>query len=231
MQEWTTLNDSLRPAKLTVIFIQIYKAGTMPNIKLFELGPTRSSRARWALLEAGLEFESLGNNVDVFESDELRKVHPLGKLPAALIDGQPLFESAAIVTAIADLVPEKSLIAMPGTWSRNLHYQWVSFALSEMETFVQSSEINTIDFILPKEQHVKEIIEQNSVIYRKGAAVLESVLGDNKFLVEDRFSATDILVSYTVNWGYKDGLIDDFPNLIAYLERLHERKCCTLEKQ
>jgi len=202
----------------------------MPKITLFELGPTRSSRARWALLEAGLEFASVGNNIDVFKSAELHEVHPLGKLPAAIIDERPLFESAAIVTAIADLVPEKELIAKPGTWARNLHYQWVSFALTEMEAFVQSSEINTIDFILPEEQHVNGIVEQNSVFYRKGAAVLESVLSEKEFLVDDRFSATDILVSYTVNWGYDDGLIDDFPNLIAYLERLYERESCTLEK-
>ena len=202
----------------------------MPKISLFELGPTRSSRVRWVLLEAGLEFDSLGNNIEVFKSAELHEVHPLGKLPAAIIDGRPLFESAAIVTAIADLVPEKGLIAKPGSWSRNLHYQWVSFALTEMEAFVQSSEINTIDFILPREQHIKEIVEQNSVLYRKAAAVLEDVLRDKKYLVDDRFSATDILVSYTVNWGYDDGLIDDFPNLIAYLERLYERESCTLLK-
>ena len=202
----------------------------MPKISLFELGPTRSSRVRWVLLEAGLEFDSLGNNIEVFKSAELHEVHPLGKLPAAIIDGRPLFESAAIVTAIADLVPEKGLIAKPGRWSRNLHYQWVSFALTEMEAFVQSSEINTIDFILPREQHIKEIVEQNSVLYRKAAAVLEDVLRDKKYLVDDRFSATDILVSYTVNWGYDDGLIDDFPNLIAYLERLYERESCTLLK-
>ena len=95
----------------------------MPSIKLFELGPTRSARVRWTLLEAGLAYESVGNRVQIIGSDELRNIHPLGKLPAAIIDGKPLFESAAIVTAIADLVPEKNLIAKAGTWSRNLHYQ------------------------------------------------------------------------------------------------------------
>ena len=34
----------------------------MPEIKLFELGPTRSARCRWTLLEAGLEYESIGND-------------------------------------------------------------------------------------------------------------------------------------------------------------------------
>ena len=111
------------------------------DIQLFELAPTRSSRARWALLEAELPFTSLGNDVSIIGSDVLREVHPLGKLPAIRIDGRPLFESAAIVAAIADLVPEKHLIAKPGTWSRCLHDQWVSFALSEMEAFVQSQRL------------------------------------------------------------------------------------------
>lgn len=93
----------------------------MPEIKLYELGPTRSARCRWALLEAGLEYESVGNDPSIIGSDELRDVHPLGKLPAAIIDGKPLFESAAIATAVADLVPEKELIAPPGSWSRALH--------------------------------------------------------------------------------------------------------------
>jgi glutathione S-transferase len=95
----------------------------MPDIKLFELAPTRSARCRWTLLEAGLEYESIGNSIDVFSSVDLKAVHPLGKLPAVIIDGKPLFESAAISTAIADLVPEKKLIAAPGSWSRSLHDQ------------------------------------------------------------------------------------------------------------
>ena len=202
----------------------------MPDIKLFELGPTRSGRVRWALLEAGLDYESIGNDVAVFKSAELRAVHPLGKLPAAIIDGKPLFESGAIVTAIADLVPEKALIAKPGTWSRNLHYQWMSFTLSEMETFVQSSEINTIDFVLPEDQRVPEIVEQNSMLYRKGAAVLEEFLDGADFLVDNRFSVTDIFVGYTVHWGYDDGLLSDFPNLLSYRKRLLSREHCTLEQ-
>lgn len=205
--------------------------GQMPDIKLFELGPTRSSRVRWTLLEAGLDYESIGNSIDVFQSSELREVHPLRKLPAAIIDGKPLFESGALVTAIADLVPDKALIAKPGTWSRNLHYQWMSFALSEMDAFVQSSEINTIDFVLPEDQRVPEIVEQNSMLYRRGAAVLEQVLGDRDFLVDDRFSVTDIFVGYTVQWGYDDGLIHDCPNLLAYRERLLAREHCTLGGQ
>ena len=199
----------------------------MPEIKLFELAPTRSARCRWTLLEAGLEYESIGNSVDILASQELRDVHPLGKLPAAIIDGKPLFESAAIATAIADLVPEKNLIAAPDSWGRNLHNQWVSFALTEMEAFVQSSEINTIDFILPKEQHVPGIIDQNNMLYKKGAAVLDKVLGEADYLIENRFTVTDIIVGYTVHFGDEQRLLANFPNLRAYLDRLMAREHCT----
>jgi len=199
-----------------------------PSIKLFELGPTRSARCRWTLLEAGLEYESIGNRPDVIGSEELRKVHPLGKLPAAIIDGRPLFESAAISTAIADLVPEKDLVAKPGTWSRALHDQWVCFALTEMEPWVSSTELNSLDFVLPKDQHVPAIIQQNSMMFRRSAAALEEVLGTTAYLVEGRFTVMDIIVGYTINFGHEQGLVSEFPNLMAYLKRLYQREHCTL---
>ncbi|TMG90629.1 MAG: glutathione S-transferase family protein [Betaproteobacteria bacterium] len=199
-----------------------------PSIKLFELGPTRSARCRWTLLEAGLEYESIGNRPDIIGSEELRKVHPLGKLPAAIIDGRPLFESAAISTAIADLVPEKDLVAKPGTWSRALHDQWVCFALTEMEPWVSSTELNSLDFVLPKDQHVPAIIQQNSMMFRRSAAALEEVLGTTAYLVEGRFTVMDIIVGYTINFGHEQGLVSEFPNLMAYLKRLYQREHCTL---
>jgi len=202
----------------------------MPDIKLYELGPTRSARVRWILLEASLPYESLGNSASVIGSSELRRIHPLGKLPAALINGQPLFESAAIVTAIADLVPEQNLIAARGSWSRNLHYQWVSFALTEMEAFLQSSEINSIDFILPEDQHVPAIIAQNSMLFRRGAQALDRFLGESDYLVENRFTATDIIVGYTVNWADEQRLLDEFSNLRNYQDRLFKREHCTLQR-
>ena len=203
----------------------------MPTIKLFELGPTRSARCRWTLQEAGLEYESIGNAPDIIGSEELRKVHPLGKLPAAVIDGRPLFESAAISTAIADMVPEQGLIAKPGTWSRALHDQWVCFALTEMEPWVWSTELNSMYFVLPKDQHVPAIIEHNAMMFRRSTAALEAVFAETNYLIEDRFTVTDIIVGYTINFGHEQGLVGEFPNLLAYLERLFQRQHCTLVRQ
>ena len=202
----------------------------MPQITLYEHAPTRSARCRWVLLEAGLAFESAGNASAFIGSAELRAVHPLGKLPVAIIDGRPLFESAAIATAIADLSPDSRLIAGSGSWSRALHDQWVSFALTEMEPWLWSSEINSVDVLMPKDRQVPAIIEQNNALFRRSAAVLDAVLAESRYLVEDRFTVTDIIVGYTVSWGDNDGLLGGFENLHAYLDRLHEREHCTLRR-
>jgi len=200
----------------------------MTTIKLYELGPTRSARCRWALLEAGLEYESLGNDPAIIGSDELKRIHPLGKLPAAIIDDKPLFESAAIAAAIADLVPDKRLIAPPGSWSRSLHDQWVAFALTEMEPWCWTAELNTMDFVIPEDRHVKAIIPQCEMLYRRSAAALDVALADTLYLVDGRFSVTDIIVGYTLNFGEETGWNAGFENLAIYLERLFARPHCTL---
>ena len=202
----------------------------IPKIKLYELGPTRSSRVRWVLQEAELHYESIQNGVEIFKSQELLSIHPLGKLPAVIIDNKPLFESAAIVTAIADLVPDKCLIAKTGSWSRHLHDQWVCFALSEMEPFVNSTEINTSDFVLTADQHVSDIVPQNNHMYRKAATAVEKHLIHNSYLVDDTFSATDIVMGYTLLWGQEQKLLDEYPNINSYMERLFARPHCALPR-
>ena len=179
----------------------------MPAIKLYEHEPTRSARCRWTLKEAGLEYESVGNAPDIIGSDELKAVHPLGKVPAALIDGRPLFESAAICTAIADLVPERRLVGRPGSWSRALHDQWIHFALNEMECWLWSTELHSFDFSIPREQRLPGIAEPNALLFRRSAAVLDAALSESDYLVDDRFTVTDIIVSYTVKRTFGANLL------------------------
>jgi glutathione S-transferase len=195
------------------------------DITLYEYGPSRSKQARWALLECGLEFKSV-SGIGILHSEELIKVNPMGKVPAVVINGEPLFEAAAICTYLADLAPEKGLIAPSGSRERALHMQWVSFALTEMEAYLWSNARNT--FVLPKEQRITALIEQNNAAFLHAASVLEKVLAENDYLVGQRFSVTDILVGFTLNWGKGAKLLETFPNLQKYLERLKQRPHCTL---
>lgn len=201
----------------------------MTDIVLYELAPTRSLKCRWILQEAGLPFESRGNDAAIFGSDELRAVQPLGRLPAAIIDGRPLFESSAIVTAIADLVPEANLIARPGTWPRHLHDQWTSFAHTELECWAWTAMLNTFDFLRPKAQHVAAIVPQMKINFSQGAAAVDRILANADFINGDSFSATDINVSYGLYLGAMVGFLDEAPNARNYLDRLRERGHCTMQ--
>lgn len=196
-----------------------------PKITLYEYGPSRSKQVRWALFELGLEFKSV-EGLEILHSDELKKVNPMGKVPAVLIDGEPLFEAAAICTYLADLVPEKGLIAPSGTRERALHLQWVSFALSELEAYLWSNARNT--FVLPREERETALFEQNNKAFVHAAGVLEEYMEDKDYLVGNSFSVTDILVGFTLNWGNGQGLLKQRPNLQRYLGRLKKRPYCTL---
>lgn len=199
----------------------------MPPIILYEYGPSRSARCRWTLLESGLPFTSVDEGPSLVGSDRLKPFHPLKKVPAAEINGQPLFESAAICTAFADLVPEQGLVGPSGSRERALHDQWVSFTLSEMECWIWNTDMNTR--VLPQEKRISEHLRQNGALFRRGARVMDQVLGESDYLVADRFSVTDIIASFTVQWGRSQGLIDGFGNLQAYLDRLSQREFCTLK--
>ena len=195
------------------------------DITLYEYSQSRSKQVRWTLLELGLEFKSV-EGLEILHSDGLKEVNPMGKVPAVVIDGKPLFESAAICTYLADLVPGKGLIAPSGTRERALHLQWVSFALTEMEAYIWSNARNT--FVLPEEQRITALFGQNARAFIHAAKVLDRELEDKEYLVGNKFSVTDILVGFTVNWGNGVGLLEKTPNLQKYLARLKERPACTL---
>ncbi len=101
----------------------------------FSPQPTRSARARWAFLEAGIQFEP--HVVDVFKgeqrTDEYLKVNPLGVVPAAKFDGMPITESSAIALIAATERPQSKLLPEQGSAAWRAALQWVVFAPAEMD--------------------------------------------------------------------------------------------------
>ena len=187
------------------------------DVTLYESGTSRSARCRWTLLEAGITFNSVARP-KLAKSDEVKALHPLGKLPIAVIDGRALFESAAICTYIAGHAPAVDLIAKAGSWERGQHDQWTCFALTEMEAWLWNTAVNK--YVLAPEQRIEAGFEQNVMMFGRSASMLNDVLLRQDYLVEDRFTVTDIIVGWTVNWGRRQRLLDGLTGLQAYLTRL-----------
>ncbi len=162
---------------------------------------------------------------------ELKKINPLGRLPGLVVDGKPLFESAAIATWIADQRPEKGIAHKSGTWDRALHDQWLCFALSEMEPHLWARERNAEAFpFVPNDKKVPAAIAQSDYFFAQAATALNDSLAGKTYLVADRFTVTDIIVGYTASWGRSDGLTENYRNINRWLDVLYDRPHCTLER-
>ena len=197
------------------------------EVTLFGTGTNRSARCQWTLQEAGIDYAAIDRR-DMTSLEEMRRYHPLAKIPAAVIDGRPLLESAAICTYIADRVPAAKLIAAPGTFARAEHDQWVALCLAEMEAWLWNNAVN--QYVLPEERRITATFEQNVHMFKRSAAVVEAHLAQHDYLVEDRFTVTDIIVGWCLNWARRLGHLEEFPALNRYVQRLLARPLCALAR-
>jgi len=196
--------------------------------KLYGFIPTRSARVKWVLQEVGAKFEYI-EAAGLFGSDELKQLHPLGKIPAFVHDDKVLFESVAIVNYICDLHPDSDLIPKTGTYERALHDQWSCYALAELETWtwIMAKHSN----LLPEEKRVAAVIPSAMEELRKSVAVVEQVLHGVDYLVGNKFSAADINIGYVLNQARAKGLVSPSSNIESYLTRIGDRPASTIPEQ
>ena len=83
-------------------------------------------------------------------------------------------------------------------------------------------------FVLPEDERIPACIPQNEKMFKRGVSVLDLYLADHEYFVEDRFTVTDIIIGYTLNWARKRELVKDFNSINLYLERLFSREHCDL---
>jgi glutathione S-transferase len=197
------------------------------TIQLYGFGPTRSVRAKWALGEAGLSYEAIDAS-KMIGSDEYKKVHPLGKLPALVHDGRVVFESVAIVNYVGALVPEKNFIPTE-PYARALYDQWSCFALAELEAWVWSNAKHAN--LYPEAKRVPQVLRTNAEEYVAAAAVVDRHLQGQPYVLGNAFSFADVNLGYALNWGRCLGLTRELSSVNAYLDRLNDRPACALKDQ
>ena len=55
------------------------------------------------------------------------------------------------------------------------------------------------------------------------AAVLEKHMQGRQFVAGDQVTVADFVTAYTLDWGNEAKLLGDFPQLVAYMERMYAR--------
>ena len=179
--------------------------------RLYYMPRTRSSRVLWLLAEIGAPYELTKLEPAARRSGEHLARHPLGRVPALeLDDGTVIFESAAICIQLADLHPDAGLIPPLGSPQRGLVYQWVLFAMTELEAplFRWIAEAGEDDADSPSRER-----------FAQAAAALELALEGHDWLVGDRFTVADVLCASVLGSADSRGLLGEWPRLVAYVER------------
>src|SRR5258708_16308910 len=98
-------------------------------LKLFYSPMACSLSCHVALEESGLRYETVEINTKTQANltESYTAINPLGKVPALAIEGRILTEAAAILSYIADRVPEKELLPPAGTLKRAIPQEWLNF--------------------------------------------------------------------------------------------------------
>jgi glutathione S-transferase len=191
-------------------------------MRLYEFGPTRSIRVRWTLQELGLDFESVP--VNLIKGDHRRpeflKVNPAGKIPV-LVDGDVvLTESVAIVLYLAEKDPKKRFIPT-NVAERAQVNRWLLFAATELEQPLWRISRHTS--LYPEDKRQPGDVPLASQEFKDMAAVLGKHMQGRQFVVGDRPTVADFVTAYTLDWGDQAKLLDEQPELRAYMERMYDR--------
>lgn len=147
----------------------------------------------------------------------IRKVNPLGRVPALLLDdGSLLTENSAILPFLADLQPGTSLFAPAGSIERARIQSWIGFINSEVHA-ASLRAINRPERYCADPAAHEGIRAAGIGLLKAAFAHLDAHLSDREFLVGERFTIADAYFGLFAGYVTKFGdVLTGFPALARY---------------
>ena len=183
----------------------------------FAQGVVRDLRARWALEEAGIPYETRLIDHEDLASSEYRTQQPFGQVPVYREDGLTLFESGAIVLHIAEKT-ERLLPHDPEARARVI--AWLFAALNSIEPPIQN--LAGIDLFYAGQEwtkdHRPQVVEQVKTRLTDLSKALE-----RKDYLEDRFTVADLMMTTVLRILRHTDLLAQFPVIEAFRIRCEAR--------
>lgn len=193
---------------------------TTPTITAFARSPdrgrglARDMRVRWALEEVGQPYEVRLVSFKEMKEPAHLALHPFGQIPTYEEGGLALFESGAIVFHIAE--NHAGLLPRDDAKARARAITWMFAALNTVEPPILDRE-----FAMLMERDKPWYAQRLPVLedrVRARLGELSSRLGKADWL-DTAFSAGDLLMVTVLRRLTGSGLLEEFPNLGAYVAR------------
>ncbi len=175
------------------------------RIELFGRPYNRTDRVQWTLEELGVPYKY--RKLDVFALDhrsgEFRDLYGLTRLPFVRLDDEVLFESGAIMLALAEHFRSKvDLLPESGSVDYREVLQWLFFAVSTLDAADES---------LPSNAEPTAFAPLVDVL-----TFLEETLAERTCIAASRFTIADIALSN--NLKYVDDDFSGYPHIARYFK-------------
>jgi glutathione S-transferase len=194
-----------------------------PTITAFAQSPdrgkglARDTRVRWALEEVGQPYNVRLLSFEAMKEPAHLALHPFGAIPTYEEGDLALFESGAIVFHIAErhggLLPDDAN-------ARARAITWMFAALNTVEPPIL--ELQVARFLEGDKPWAEQRLALIRDRIRKRLGELSGRLGDADWL-DREFSAGDLLMVSVLLRSKPSGILDEYPNLAAYVARAEAR--------
>ncbi len=185
------------------------------NLTLFYAPRSRSFTALWLLEELGEAYhlESFDLASNRHKQADYLALNPMGKVPLVMDGERPVSELGAIAIYLSDRFPKAQLSPGLDDPKRPAFLRWVFFSSAIMEPSFGEKMFN---WDLPPA----------SVAWGSFELMFETLtqaIGENTWLLGDRFSAADVLVGSNLFVGQMLGIIPTEGPVQDYVTRLQSR--------
>jgi glutathione S-transferase len=191
----------------------------IPTITAFETSPdrgralARDSRVRWALEEVGQAYEVRLVSFAAMKEPSHRALHPFGQIPTYEEGDLVLFESGAIVLHIAE---HHSGLLPADAPARARAIMWTFAALNTVEAPILDLQI--AKFAEGDKPWAEQRLPLVRDRIRHRLRELSDYLGHREWL-DGTFSVGDLMMVSVLRRLHVSGLLDEYPNLAAYVTR------------
>ena len=176
-------------------------------------GLARDARVRWALEEVGQPYEVRLVSFKAMKEPAHLAVHPFGKIPTYEDGDLALFETGAIVFHIAE---QHAGLLPADANARARAITWMFAALNTVEPpILELANARLLESDKPWARDRLPLVQDR---VRKPLDQLAVRLGNAEWLDGD-FSAGDLLMASVLLRVRSSGILNEFPNLAAYLAR------------
>jgi glutathione S-transferase len=190
-----------------------------PTITAFERSPdggkglARDTRVRWALEEVGQPYEVRLVSFPAMKEPAHLVLHPFGQIPTYEEGNLTVFETGAIVFHIAE---QNAGLLPKDAHARARAITWMFAALSTVEPPIL--DLSTAKIVEGDKSWTQERLPLVMDRIRARLGQLSARLDDADWL-DGAFSAGDLLMVSVLLRLRMSGILDEYPNLAAYVAR------------